>query len=258
MIIIVLLPALIVLAAAAAVMSYLLMARSTVTVQVAPATPAPAAPVKVNPPTLSLPSDSLRLTLRQRETRALPGSNDTILLNLGDITRGQVLLDVAGADGTSIVDTTSVREGDAVPFSVKGGGDFVIDVVEMHNTLTGDDFAVLSVSKAASNAQALSEQEKIERLIKAVEAAQGLTFVRNDETHEPKAAADHLRRKYESSKQDVKTARDFVRHVASRSSVSGEPYRIRLPDGRDVPAEQWFMEKLREIERPTASTAPAR
>jgi hypothetical protein len=255
LIVVLLLVALVVLAAAAGMMLYLLVGRASVTVAV---TPAPAAPAAPNPPSLNLSSDPLRLTIKQRETRAVPGANDTVLIQLGDITRGQVLLSIVGADGTPILDTTSLREGDGIPFTVKGSGEFTIDLLELHNTLTGDDFAVLSVSKASANAPPLSEEEKIERLMKAVESAQGVTFIRNDESHDPKTAADHLRRKYDSAKQDVKTARDFVRHIASRSSVSGDAYRIRLPDGREVPAEQWFMDKLREIETPTASTAPTR
>jgi hypothetical protein len=44
----------------------------------------------------------------------------------------------------------------------------------------------------------------------------------------------------------VETADDFIRLCASKSSVSGKPYMIRLPDGKTIKSEEYFRKKLKE------------
>ncbi len=45
----------------------------------------------------------------------------------------------------------------------------------------------------------------------------------------------------------VETAQDFIRYIASRSSLSGEAYRIRLPDGREFKSADWLNMQLRNL-----------
>jgi hypothetical protein len=47
----------------------------------------------------------------------------------------------------------------------------------------------------------------------------------------------------------IATARQFVEHVATQSSTSGEPYRIRFADGTVVPLGDYLRDRLDEFER---------
>ena len=94
------------------------------------------------------------------------------------------------------------------------------------------------------------EADKIERLIRAVEALRGAKFVRNGKEYDAKAAAAHLRSKWRWKSSSIKTARDFIRIAASASSETGRPYTIRLADGSEVKSADFFAAELGRIEKP--------
>ena len=96
-------------------------------------------------------------------------------------------------------------------------------------------------------AQDLSEGARIENLIASVEALEGAKFIRNGREYEARAASSHLRLKLRGVGDRVKTAEDFITLCASKSSMSGEPYLIRLADGTTVKAEVFFRGRLKEI-----------
>jgi hypothetical protein len=109
----------------------------------------------------------------------------------------------------------------------------------------------VSVAVAADPAQKekpLTEDQKIEALIKHVAELKDAQFVRNDKEHDAKAAAEHLRKKWDYAKKEIKTARDFVDKIASKSSTTGKPYLIRFKNGREVKAGEYLLERLKEIE----------
>ena len=54
----------------------------------------------------------------------------------------------------------------------------------------------------------------------------------------------------------VQTVREFIVGVASRSSESGKPYEIRLPDGKQQPMEVWLLERLAVYEKGAAAQKP--
>jgi len=94
-------------------------------------------------------------------------------------------------------------------------------------------------------AQDPSETARIQYLLASVEALEGAKFIRNGSEHDARAAADHLRLKLRAAGSKVKTAEDFIRFCASRSSMTGEPYLIRLSDGTTVRSEVFFRNKLK-------------
>jgi len=53
-----------------------------------------------------------------------------------------------------------------------------------------------------------------------------------------------MRKKWEWKKTEIKTAQDFITIAGSKSSVSGEPYLIRLSDGTEMKLEEWFRKQL--------------
>ena len=105
-------------------------------------------------------------------------------------------------------------------------------------------------SNAVPAAKPLTEQEKIEKLIAALGALKGATFLRNGSEHTAKDAADHVRSKWSAQKKEIRTAQEFIEKAASKSSMSGQPYVIRLSDGKEVKAGEWLRERLTEIEKP--------
>jgi hypothetical protein len=108
------------------------------------------------------------------------------------------------------------------------------------------------IMSASVTAEPLTEQQKIEALIHSVEVLPGAHFIRNGSSYEGKAAADHLRTKRNYAGDRIKTAIDFITCCASKSSMSGQPYRIQYANGTTVDAEVYFRTELKRIETPLA------
>jgi hypothetical protein len=107
--------------------------------------------------------------------------------------------------------------------------------------------ALLSLAVGTVYAQSPTEAAKIQHLIASIETLEGAQFLRNGSAYDAKAAADHLRLKLRTAGDRVKTADDFIRLCASKSSVSGEKYRIRFADGTIVDSEIFFRKKLKSF-----------
>jgi hypothetical protein len=96
-------------------------------------------------------------------------------------------------------------------------------------------------------AQALTQPQLIDALIRAVEELPNAKFVRNDTEHDAGKAGQHLRLKLRESRGRCKTAEEFIRVCASGSSVSGKPYRIRFADGSVQTSEAFLRARLKEL-----------
>ena len=78
-----------------------------------------------------------------------------------------------------------------------------------------------------------------------------LIFIRNGEMHSPREAEAHMRRKYQYFKNDIRTPEDFIRLCASKSTQTGRPYQVKLPDGRLLRTDQWMLSVLSRYRRET-------
>ena|SRR5207253_11300271 len=76
-------------------------------------------------------------------------------------------------------------------------------------------------------------------------AASNATFIRNGTSHTPAEAVAHIKAKYEHFKTEIKTPEDFIRLSASKSLMSGQPYLVRTPDGKEIRLDEWLTEALR-------------
>ena len=85
--------------------------------------------------------------------------------------------------------------------------------------------------------------ETIEYLLAYV-AQSKLTFIRNGQERDSGAAAAHMRRKYEYFRASIATPEDFIEQAASKSLLSGRPYLVRLPGGRETPVGAWLRDVL--------------
>ena len=94
------------------------------------------------------------------------------------------------------------------------------------------------------------EEKKINFLIQEIEKVEG-TFVRNGDEHTPSEAAKHLRMKLKNAlnswftpSKEKWTADLFIEKVASKSSLSGTTYKIKLDSGKVVTTSSWLKNKL--------------
>jgi hypothetical protein len=96
--------------------------------------------------------------------------------------------------------------------------------------------------------KSLSEKEKIEHLIKTLEQLRDAKFYRNGSYYSSKDAAAHLRMKWEKAGSRIKTAVDFIDKVATKSSVSGEEYRIIYSTGKEISSAKFLHNELKKLE----------
>ncbi len=92
------------------------------------------------------------------------------------------------------------------------------------------------------------EQLRIDKLIRFVETRRDMTFIRNGREYTCAEAATFLRGKLEAMGSGVRTAREFIERIGTRSSMSGTPYHVRFADGRTMPAAQFLGDELKRME----------
>ena len=81
-------------------------------------------------------------------------------------------------------------------------------------------------------------------------------FIRNGREHTAQAAVAHMQRKYEHFKDEIKSPEDFIRLTATKSLMTGKPYRIKTSDGMELSSEKWLLmvlEVYRTERRPQKS-----
>lgn len=114
--------------------------------------------------------------------------------------------------------------------------------------LTGLVCTLTAIAGLCVAAPSVHEQSRIDRLIRHVETQKGVMFIRNGTEYSCDEAARFLRGKMEAMGADVTSARDFIERIASRSSMSGQPYHVKLADGRVIPAAQYLSDELKRLD----------
>jgi len=94
----------------------------------------------------------------------------------------------------------------------------------------------------------ITEEQKIEKLIQYIENSDAI-FIRNGEEFNAKDAAEHLRMKRKKAGKKVKTAKDFIDFVASKSYISGEAYKMKFKNGSIINTRDMLYNELRKIEK---------
>jgi hypothetical protein len=106
---------------------------------------------------------------------------------------------------------------------------------------------ILSLAIGYAEAQELRETAKIQYLISSIETLKGAKFLRNGKEYDTKAATEHLQLKLRMAGDHVKTADDFIRLCASKSSVTGKPYQIKFSNGTTQDTEVFFRDRLKKF-----------
>jgi len=111
-------------------------------------------------------------------------------------------------------------------------------------------------AQAAPSAQA---EREIEQLIQAL-GRSGCQFERNGNWHQADQAQAHLRKKlaYLRKRELADTAELFIERAATRSSLSGQAYRMRCGQAAPVSSASWLQARLVQLRKASASTPPSR
>jgi hypothetical protein len=92
-----------------------------------------------------------------------------------------------------------------------------------------------------------TEEQKINHLINYVSHLKDAVFIRNGSEYTPGKAAEHLRMKRDKAGSRIKTAKDFIYQLATKSSFSGEAYTIRYSTGHISPSKDVLLKELTRI-----------
>lgn len=106
-----------------------------------------------------------------------------------------------------------------------------------------------TVAAAPQIGKKMTEDQKINHLIKYVAGLEGATFIRNGESYAAKDAADHLQMKRRKAGNRVTTAREFIDGLASESYISGKAYQIKMKDGKVFSSRDVLLKELARIEK---------
>lgn len=97
-----------------------------------------------------------------------------------------------------------------------------------------------------SPAFAGDDTQAIEYLLTAVGSSQ-CTFIRNGKEYSSEEAEAHLRMKYRRGKKWATDAEAFIERIASKSSMSRKPYRIRCGAAEAQLTSEWLAQRLAEF-----------
>ena len=88
-------------------------------------------------------------------------------------------------------------------------------------------------------------QTEINYLLRFVETS-GCEFYRNGSWFDAAKAREHLRQKYQllSQGNQITSAEDFIEQAATKSSLSGQAYKVRCRGGEAVTTNQWLRAAL--------------
>jgi hypothetical protein len=108
--------------------------------------------------------------------------------------------------------------------------------------------ALLFVSPAHADPLSTAARGEIEALLSRL-AASGCQFQRNGTWYTAAEAQAHLQRKldYLADRGAVATAEQFIERAATKSSMSGQAYRVKCGPQPAVPSSRWLYPELQAL-----------
>ena len=88
--------------------------------------------------------------------------------------------------------------------------------------------------------------KRIEQLINAV-GESNCQFIRNGKSYNPTESVSHITKKYDHYKDDIDSIDKFIELSASKSMISGKPYKIQCPGSTAELSSAWMANKAIEI-----------
>jgi Family of unknown function (DUF5329) len=100
----------------------------------------------------------------------------------------------------------------------------------------------IAVSPLVAAAPQDASKGEIDHLLQYI-GDSSCTFVRNGDEYPAAKARDHLASKYRFVGSRISTAEDFIKYLATQSSMSGEPYHVKC-GSLDALAGAWLTAEL--------------
>ncbi|MBA4020453.1 MAG: hypothetical protein C0483_25105 [Pirellula sp.] len=197
------------------------------------------------PETRELKDLPVVVTVKQRTSEVVPGSEGKLQVTIDDITRGQVIVSLSHRKHGLSIGPTSLRPDDTKLFKL-GSESYQLRLKSLNNALLGDDFAELEF---APPPDASREKRRIETLIARIERMNDAAFIRQRREITPKEEAEFLRALWKEAGDEAATAERFVEFIDVTAKLAGDPYLVRLSDKTVVPAGGYLREQLRETPR---------
>ena len=186
---------------------------------------------------LSLPKNGYKFQLVQRTQALIPSTDGNVTCSINDITKGQT--EIVIKENENVLLAESIMEMEPINFKLNGHS-YTITCTFMMNKLIGQDYAQFElVENIHPDLQVKDETKEIEALLKKIESSD-IIFIRNGNEHSAKEAADHLRSKWEQTNGKIRTRKDFIEQLATKSSLTGELYMVQLKDGSKMKAADWL------------------
>lgn len=186
---------------------------------------------------LSLPKNGYKFQLVQRTQALIPSTDGNVTCSINDITKGQT--EIVIKENENVLLAESIMEMEPINFKLNGHS-YTITCTFMMNKLIGQDYAQFElVENIHPDQQVKDETKEIEALLKKIETSD-IIFIRNGVEHTAKETADHLRSKWEQTNGKIKTKKDFIEQLATKSSLTGELYLVQLKDGSKIKAADWL------------------
>jgi Family of unknown function (DUF5329) len=104
---------------------------------------------------------------------------------------------------------------------------------------------VLLLCLFSPDSRADTAEDEIDYLLASV-GRSACTFIRNGEQHSAKDAEAHLRMKYRRGKRYASSSEKFIERLASKSSLSKQPYYIKCGEDEQMAFGEWLTQRLRE------------
>ena len=111
------------------------------------------------PVALELPGEEAIMPMIQRELRAIPGSSESLFVQLGDITGEQVFVEVVDVNGKFLAERTSLKNEEFLEFKVDKRTVY-LQVIDMVNNLFGDDICKVRISYKKPKVEKKQENQK--------------------------------------------------------------------------------------------------
>ena len=77
-------------------------------------------------------------------------------------------------------------------------------------------------------------------------ARSDLTFIRNSGHYTAREASEHMEKKYEHFRDEIKSPEQFIELCATRSILSGKPYLVINKQGETTKTSEWLNAELNE------------
>ena len=83
---------------------------------------------------------------------------------------------------------------------------------------------------------------EIAHLLEFIEQS-GCSFERNGSQYDSREAREHIQKKYDYLEDRIESTEEFIRHAATKSSMSGRPYHVTC-DGKKITTANWLSSEL--------------